>query len=302
MSEVVDEITEAALEGIQALEGATAPEPEAEAPDVEATPEPAPEPLLAGKFKTPEDLGKGYEELQAVLDRQGSELGELRKLQDQVQALEQRQSAPQINQDTIDWFDEQVEQNPYAAANWARQNDPSGVLYDRAMDQWYEINPRHAGAYERHMEQQQFLAQLQGQLEPALRPLLQQKEANDFQQAMVDVARRFPDFDRVSGQIMEAAESAPEVLSALQEGDLASKTRVIENLYWMARGRAATSLAEAAQGAATSAAVQTQAAKMAAQIASPSVTNPPTDDDNLSAGDRWLRDLGFDDAIKQYQG
>ena len=34
---------------------------------------------LLGKFDTPEDLAKGYTELETLLDKQGGEVGELRK-------------------------------------------------------------------------------------------------------------------------------------------------------------------------------------------------------------------------------
>lgn len=74
------------------------PTPETPAEPAEATPVEPEEALLAGKFKTAEDLAKGYENSEALRDRMGNELGETRSriatLEAEIRLREQQASAP----------------------------------------------------------------------------------------------------------------------------------------------------------------------------------------------------------------
>lgn len=275
------------------------PEPEGEAVEPEPAPAQAEEPLL-GKFKSTEDLAKSYEALEAKLTEQGSELGELRKLREQLeqQQYQQPESYATLDQGTVDWFDEQAMENPYGAAVWAMQNEPSGVLYNRAMDTWYQENPRQAASFERQLELRALAQEFSGRLEAQTQPFVEQSQRNDFITAWGNVKQVAPDLEEHSDQILEAAQSAPEVVAMLASGSLADKQRVIENLYYLAKGRQATSLSQAASEMAAQQASETRAAKEQAFVAS-SGTRPESD--TRSAAETWLEDV-FDEAAKQYYG
>ena len=131
------------------------------------------------------------------------------------------------------------------------------------MDSWYEMQPRQAAAFERQMEQAQMVAYQQAQLAP----IQQQAQQTEFVQAWQEAFGKFPDLGDHVDAIMEAAQSAPEILIPLSQGTQADKQRVIENLYWLAKGRQADSLAEAATQQATQQATAEKAAIQAAVVA-----------------------------------
>jgi hypothetical protein len=93
------------------------------------------------------------------------------------------------------------------------------------------------------------------------------------------------------------ANTAPEVVGILQKGDYDSKKRVLESLYWMARGRASDNLAEVAQEAAQQQTEESRARKTGAQVASAN-TAPQTSAGRDGAIDRFRQgiveaDVGF---------
>lgn len=271
------------------------PEPE---PEPEAVSEPPAEEKMLGKFKSAEDLAKSYEALEAKLTEQGSELGELRKLREQLEQRQQEEQSVPLDQGTFDWFDEQVLENPNGAAIWAMKNDPSGALYNRALDSWYETNPRQAAGFERELAMQALAQEFSGRLESQTQPFVEQSQRNDFVTAWGNVKHVAPDLEEHADAILEAAQNAPEVVSMLQSGSLADKQRVIENLYYLAKGRQATSLSQAASEMAAQQASETRAAKDQAFVAT-SGTRPESD--TRSPADQWLEDI-FDEAAKQYYG
>lgn len=255
-------------EGMRELRESAGSEVEAEATESEATRDEkgrfaakaeSKDDLLLGKFRSVDDLAAGYSELEQALGRQGQEIGQLRQY-----VTEQPQSAP--DQGTIDWFDEQIEQNPQGAAVWALQNDRSGALYNRAMDAWYNEQPRQAGGFEREMEMSQLVQAISHQQAP----LVQQAQQQEFVQAWQQAFSKIPDLSEHVEEIMGAAETAPEILIPLQRGSLADKQRVIENLYWLAKGRKADTLTEATQQYAFQ---QAQSEKSAAQAAAVAPTS-----------------------------
>src|SRR4051812_18493311 len=66
--------------------------------------------LLAGKYKSPEDLERAYQEAERRLGEQGNELGQYRAYLEQMQAAQQQQ-AQQAQAGQIDWAT-LLEENP----------------------------------------------------------------------------------------------------------------------------------------------------------------------------------------------
>ena len=69
-------------------------------------------PLLAGKYKTTEELEKAYTEMQTVLGRQGAEVAELRGLCDEFVALREQIATPQTPQYDPGSAEEFIAENP----------------------------------------------------------------------------------------------------------------------------------------------------------------------------------------------
>lgn len=270
----------------------------AQAEEVAETEEaPAEEPeLIAGRFKSTDDLAKSYLSLEEKFKERDSELGELRQLREQLEQQQTQTPAVPLNQDTVDWFDEQIEQNPYGAAVWALQSDPSGVLYDRAMESWYDVQPRQAAAFERHREMAEMAQAFDQRVSSVAAPVEQQAQQNAFVAAWANVAQRHSDLPEHAEAILEAAQQAPEIVSLLKTATPEAQERVIENLLFLSKGKQATSLGQAAQDMAVQQAQETQAAKAQSFVASSGQRQEP---DTTSAVDRWFEEV-LDPALAQY--
>lgn len=224
--------------------------------------------LILGKFKSVDDLVAAYQNAEQRLGSQGNELGELRKA---VEALseklpehtEQQQYAP-VDENTVSALDELAEANPQQAAIWALQNQP--VLYDRVMEIWFANDPRSAGRFENGLA----LAQIEQKISQQVAPFQADTQQRQFAVAWSNVAAKHPDFASLETGIQEAAEAAPELAQALQTGDVAAKERLIENLYRLAKGMQADTLAAAAAEKAKQQSSQTEAEKLKAGVASAS--------------------------------
>jgi len=274
----------------QQPEAESQPEPEAAAEDEEK---------ILGKFKSPDDLAKSYTELEDKLNEQGAELGHLRRLaRDQQLYAQQQASDVQINNETVDWFDQQAMENPQGAAVWAMQHDSSGVLYNRAMEQWYDASPRQAAAFERQLEMSAMAQAVDHRLSNVTLPLRERQAQQDFTDVWAEMQTAHPDIADHAEAIVEAAKAAPEVLAIMQTGTIDDKRRVVENLYYLAMGRQATSLSQAAQDMAAQQAQETQTAKAGAFVASSGSRN---ESDARSPAERWLEEV-FDPAASQYYG
>lgn len=116
----------------QPVEGNQAPQPSEGQPEPASEPVPQegqPEPsqaMLAGKFKDPSELERGYKELEKTLGKQGDELSQLRQQNQQLylylqqmnnqqqQPVQQPQPQAQEQTDPQAWFDELQRKGPAA--------------------------------------------------------------------------------------------------------------------------------------------------------------------------------------------
>lgn len=245
--------------------------------------------LIGGKFKSQDDLLKAYEEAQRKLGEQGSELGELRRLREEFEefasSFEEDEPA-QMSPHEVAAYSDQIQENPSHVAVWALQNGHD-LLYDSAIRQLYDIGDIFTA---NRLEQARMMAAMQAQvrqtIEPLEQPVQRMTQNQEFNQAWRAVAEKMPDLNKFADAIQEAATTAPEVVGALRQGDMASKERVIENLYWLAKGRQAETFQEAAKEVARQTAEDNQRAKAEATVASAS--SSPTRGDT---GKTWKDDL-----------
>ena len=189
-------------------------------------------------------------EAQELIGRQGGELGELRKTLETLNERLAQPETPRLDQGTVDWFDEQASENPYGAAMWAMQNDPSGTLYERAMDTWFDTNPRQAAAFERQQEIGQLRKEFEDKLSEQTGPLLQQTTRAELARAFTDAMRSHPESqDDLGEMILAAAQNAPAVTRALmneaENGDYQTKVEVFDSLIARAQGRSLAQVKQA---------------------------------------------------------
>jgi hypothetical protein len=234
----------------------------------EAAPEESGESLIAGKFKSVEELAAAYQELESFKGRQGSELGELRR---EIQELRESQQTPQqqeqyvpVSNELVSQIDELADVNPQQAAVWSLANQP--LLYDRVMETWFENDPRGASRFEMALMRAELEAEVKEQIAPIQAPIQQQTAEAQFAQAWASVTKKFPDMNGEA--VLEAAQAAPEIAEALQHGDVATKERMIENLYWLAKGRQADSVTATTAAAVAESAAQVVQQKLEAQVVS----------------------------------
>lgn len=234
---------------------------------------------------------KAAVEADRMIGRQGQQMGELQKqlteLQEALQAPMPEQPAP-VTQEMVDWFDEQAMEDPAGAVAYALQNDPTGVLYNRAMDVWYEESPRQAAAFERRLELQAYQQEMWQQQ----RPLYEQAARQDFAALWQEMAADIPELrDPATAEaMMQAVREAPEILAGLRSGLPDDRKRMIRNLYKLAKFEQANRVASEAQYAPSN--ESPQAPHVASQE-----TN--VDPEPKSAGERWAEEF-LDPEFERY--
>lgn len=245
--------------------------------------------LIGGKFKTQEDLLRAYEEAQRKIGEQGGELGELRRLREEFEqfaASFDEEENEQMSPQEVSAYSDQIEENAAQVAVWALQNGQD-LLYDQAIRHLYETGDLFTA---NRLEQARMMAAMQAEMrntiEPISAPVQRMTQNQEFNEAWKTVSTKLPELNKFADAIMEAAQSAPEVVGALREGNMAAKERVIENLYWLAKGRQAETFQEAAKEVAKEAAEENHRAKAEATVASAS--SSPTRGDT---GKTWKDEL-----------
>lgn len=255
--------------------------------------EPAGETQIAGgRFKSYDELEKAYLELDSEYGRRGQEFGEMRKQLAEIQQSLQPEPGIEIDQGAVDWFDQQFADNPQAGAMWALQNDPTGTLYHRVMDEWYETpgQARAAASFERQFEMRQLYEYIQSQQAP----LQQQAFQNELASSWASLSREMPDLDNpeIAERMLKEAEGAPEILAALKSGKQEDTHRVIRNLYKLAMFEQANQIAGSAQ------ADTTQPNADEAFVASGSQRVDP---ESKSRGEQWAEE-NLDPYLERYFG
>lgn len=253
MTVTPDEIESAFDDAIQAETDpdstAPPPEPKPEAKEDAPPPQPEAQPegegdaaadamrsfggqLLAGKFKTPEELANAYQQLEQRLGEQGAELGQYRQLVEQAQQP-QPEPPPQTDDD-LARFDTWAEENPVQAAQYALQTSPQ--LYERVMDNWYDLDPKTASRFERGLENAAIQQQLQQTYGQPLQHVREQRQQEQILEAFAEVQTRYPDINDYAQQLQQAFETYPHLLQPLQTGAPHDRVRAIEAAYLVARG------------------------------------------------------------------
>jgi uncharacterized protein (DUF2249 family) len=248
---------------------------EAETPQAEQE-APAPEAVEAAP-----EVDK-YEELNKKVGQLVNENAEYRRLLEQQAYQQQQYQQPQqypVNQETVNYLDELAVENPQQAVQVAIQSGQP-VLYERAMQSWYDQDPRAAGRYERQVEYQQLQAQQQAAIAPQLQQAQHMAESQQLEQAMKNVADRHEDFVDVIGTLDEARAQQivdgglPRSILTDLQGNQQAKEQVFEAIYRWVKADLGDTFKTAAAEADVRQAEENKQAKLDATVASATTTTP----------------------------
>lgn len=228
-------------------------------------------------------------EAQELLGRQGSELGDLRK---EIQALSERipeqdddQYVP-MDDSTMNWFDQAMEENPVQAMEWARQNDPTGTYYNRGLQAWMDLSPAQAVTYQQAVIAKQLREEFKAELGQHTKPLQAQADQQTVAAAWAKAKQDIPDLEQHAEAILAEAKETPEILRGADT--LEQKVVALHKLYRLVKGSAATSLETARETAETEQKAQNRAAKLSGTTpATKAVAPEPEVDEN----EQWARDF-----------
>lgn len=167
------------------------------------------EALYAGKYKTPEDLSKAYENLESLLGRQAAEykekLRQQEELMEQLLAAEIGQQQGSYQQTAPADIESFALERPDAAMAWAVEENRAAVPDVLAAIE--SVNPRLAREYELGYTQLLAEERMAAHTEPLMRQMQEQQQA-------MQVAQSFEAFRSGLGDDYEAIKDVlPEVIA-----------------------------------------------------------------------------------------
>jgi len=269
--------------------------PEAEAPEVEETPEAEEEGDYVLELDDPEllelienkyggDVGKALaslKEAQSLIGRQGNELGELRQLQDKFEEL-QNFLFMQSQAGSVDW-DEAIAEDPEQAIKLAAQYQ-NQEAFEAGLEAWAQVEPMKAFLF-----LQEFSRQVEAPPTTSL-----EAEMEGLKAKHPDLLNRLP-------AIQEEARQRPALAALLQNQDPKVRAEALEGLYHLASSRETSSAtSKAAKTIILKAKAEADAAKQDASVLSASnssaaVVAPTNANDALQQA---LREMsGLDDLV-----
>ena len=275
-------------------------EPEAPEPAAEVTDEPDEQPrnpdgtfapkspatestadqLLAGRFKSVDELERGYQELLRLDGQKSNELGELRKaFEERMAQFEERVSQPAPLRITADLID----QNPGAAAQLAYEQRDEHALH-AAFDVWKDEDPAAAASWAaaRHMEQRE--AQLRSEfeervaaIEQRFQPIADTNREQELALRTREVLVKHPDTTAFieNGMVGEIAAEFPDLGAALGSGDPVRTADALRAAVEIAKGRVAGNLEHTTETVQRQADEQAARARDDAYVASATQTSTP---------------------------
>ena len=149
------------------------------------------------------DIGKALEaalHAQAKLGEQGQELGELRRMVEEVRDRPQPQAptSPFVNEQ----LQAAIDDNPAQVAQWALQNENPHV-YEAALSEWYDQDPKAATRFEITLNRELAKQEAQASIAPEIESVREREKARVMADAHRALAQKYPDFQ----QVLETATS-----------------------------------------------------------------------------------------------
>jgi hypothetical protein len=185
---------------------------------------------------------QGAVHLQRKSGEQSNEVGDLRRMVDElsqikdgIQQQNQYQQQPQMDQATVDWFDQQTLENPYSMAEYARQQG-NGMLLQRALSTWKDIDPYQASVYTNELR----IQEQQNQFQQQISKMQQLPMDAAINVALTNVRSQNPHYSNYDGDLEAALQKYPAVQEAIESAAVAGDTGRLEaaigTAYALAQG------------------------------------------------------------------
>lgn len=176
-------------------------------------------------------------EAQSLIGRQGQELGELRSLRQEIDALRQQVSQPTsaVPSNAQDL----LEEDPGVLAQWAFEHDRADI-YEQAMDAWFDLQPRQAARFEQSIMLGEIERRMESRIQPIAEPIAEQSTAREVVAAQKALGSKYPDFVEIlsTASEQELADFPRDVAEKAHTGTYQEKVHALETLYrWVKAGR-----------------------------------------------------------------
>jgi hypothetical protein len=229
----MSEIYENDEEAIRGGDPAPAPDPET-APEAPQTPQETPpeERLYAGKYKSADDLEKGYNELLGKLSStRPAEPQQYQPPADPLAGL-----PPHIDEQTLGRVQQAFEQNPGETALYLAQNEQffGKKLVDEAWAAWMNADPRGFATYQRQAAQYEW-EQQRAQQQAPIEQYTYQQISNS---AVAEAGQGIPDWEQYKPLIWDAIEQNPHIEQYVKSvtHDPAQLAQAIQWVYGVVKG------------------------------------------------------------------
>lgn len=198
------------------------------------------EKLLAGKYKSPEELERAYLEAQSVIGRRDTEKDALRESIDQLR----EQMAKPVEQPHVAVTTDEILEDPAAATVRAFAQKDERAL-DRAYRAWQEEDSTAAAlwlsetrASQREAALRSEIAAVRGEVQTLSVPQQEAAQREEWNTAFSIVLAKSPDFGEHAARILEeVAPQYPNILGALSSGDAKAKAEILTALYAIDRAQ-----------------------------------------------------------------
>lgn len=221
------------------------------------------------------DLNKalrGAVEAQKMVGRQSGELGELRKVQSDLESLraEIQQRANQPAPQPMPDYRSMIEEDPRTAAVTAYENGHWEAM-GAALASWKDEDPVEARLFAMNVKHEADMLQQRIDFEQRLeeRPVGDPAEA--FTKAVTGMVQKYPDLEATLPAIGEVAKERPLLRVVLETGEPAERVAALEDLYLIAKSRSiATDTSEAVRQVQVRVSDEARQARAAAAVVSTS--------------------------------
>lgn len=245
--------------------------------------------LLAGKYRSTEQLEQAYLEAQSLLGSLRNDQGELRSQLEQLTEAIASQQQPRPVQD----FEQLLATDPQQATLYALTVGDQQA-YDRAKQEWNELAPGAPALWEQNLQMQQRLNELEAKVTGIAAPVAEQQNTRVVADVWRSLAQQIPDFQNLQAARSEiagelAASGYDWVTPALESGEKPKIEAALRSLTDLARARASGNLVDQARAAAAEHVAATEQAKREAIVgsASTSMSDAPAKTPGQALAESW---------------
>jgi hypothetical protein len=235
-AEAVTKQAEAQQEQQPEAEVPETPEPEPE--PQEAQPEPEEQPAegqlpsehqeLIDEFGSVENALAELKRSRETVGRQGNEIGELRRMVEDVQARQNEPEPRKLDSRELEDLD------PSQAVQIAWENGDN-IALQRYFHEWEQENPQQAYAWRTDRQIEEMRKEFQTELQKVTEPLKEHTTNQTYQQALQGLLARYPDMQQMQTGMVGVLNQNPFLTKALESGSPEEKVQALEATYHIAR-------------------------------------------------------------------